>query len=150
MGSRTASATADAARSDTALTLFQLLEPETLADPYALYRRLREQDPVHWDPFLHAWVVTRYADAITVLHRFSAACTPTPEQLRAMGLDHLTPLAEMLVRQMLFMDAPAHTRLRSLAAQGFTPRRVAGLRDHVQAIMDDLIDRVAPAGRMDV
>lgn len=132
------------------LSLFRLLEPEVLADPYPLYHRLRAEDPVHWDPFLHAWVVTRHADAITVLHRLSAACTPTPEQLRAMGLGHLTPLAEVLVRQMLFMDAPAHTRLRSLAAHGFTPRRVAHLRDHVQEIMDDLIDRVAPAGRVDV
>jgi cytochrome P450 len=105
---------------------------------------------VHRDPFLHAWVVTRYADAIAVLHRFSARSTATPEHLEAMGLGHLTPLAQVLVRQMLFMDPPAHTRLRTLAAQGFTPRRVAHLRDHVQAIMDGLVDRVEPAGRMDV
>jgi cytochrome P450 len=135
---------------DPSLSLYRLLEPDVLADPYPLYHRLRTEDPVHWDPFLHAWVVTRHADALSVLHRLSAACTPTPEQLASMGLAHLTPLAAMLVRQMLFMDAPAHTRLRSLAAQGFTPRRVAGLRDRVQSVMDDLVDRVAPAGRMDV
>ena len=55
---------------DTDLSLCQLLDPEVLANPYPLYQRLREQDPVHWDPFLHAWVVTRYPDVITVLHRF--------------------------------------------------------------------------------
>ena len=43
------------------LSLYHLLDPEVLADPYPLYRRLREEDPVHWDPYLHAWVVTRYA-----------------------------------------------------------------------------------------
>ena len=41
------------------LSLYRLLDPEVLADPYPLYRRLRTESPVHWDPFLHAWVVTR-------------------------------------------------------------------------------------------
>ena len=79
---------------------------------------------MHWDPFLHAWIVTRYADVVTVLHRFSAARTPTPEQLAALGLESLTPIAAVMVRQMLFLDAPAHTRIRGLASQAFTPRRV--------------------------
>ena len=34
---------------------------------------------MHWDPFLHAWVVTRYTDVVRVLHYFSADRTPTPE-----------------------------------------------------------------------
>src|SRR6266404_3992586 len=73
-------------KTDKALSLYHLLDPEVLADPYPLYHRLRNEDPVHWDPFLHAWVVTRYADVIHVLHHFSADRTPTPEQLSAMGL----------------------------------------------------------------
>src|SRR5882757_3578882 len=76
-----------------ALSLYHLLDPEVLADPYPLYRRLRTESPVHWDPYLHAWVVTRYADVITVLHDFSANRTPTPEQFAAMGLAELSPLA---------------------------------------------------------
>ena len=48
-------------------SLYHLLDPEVLADPYPLYRRLRDEDPVHWDPYLHAWVVTRYEDVVTVL-----------------------------------------------------------------------------------
>src|ERR1700691_5458216 len=101
---------------DASLSLYQLLDPAVLADPYPLFRRLREQDPVHWDPFLHAWVVTRYDDVLTVLHDFSAQRTPTPEELASMGLAHLSPIARVMVKQMLFMDAPAHTRLRSLAS----------------------------------
>ena len=56
-----------------------------LADPYPLYRRLREEAPVHWDPYLHAWVVTRYDDVVAVLHRFWADRTPTPERLERAG-----------------------------------------------------------------
>src|SRR3954471_8036513 len=97
-----------------ALSLYHLLDPEVLANPYPLYRRLRTEDPVHWDPFLHAWVVTRYADVVTVLHRFSANRPPSPEQLAALGLESLTPVARVMVRQMLFLDAPSHTRIRGL------------------------------------
>jgi hypothetical protein len=142
---------------DTDLSLCQLLDPAVLANPYPLYQRLRENDPVHWDPFLHAWVVTRYPDVITVLHKYSADRTPTPQQLSAMGCAELNPIASVMVKQMLFMDAPAHTRLRSLAATAFSPRRVEVLRSHIQDIADRLIDglidgliRKRSSGRMDV
>ncbi len=133
-----------------ALSLYHLLDPEVLADPYPLYQRLRTEDPVHWDPYLHAWVVTRYADVITVLHDFSADRTPTPEQFTAMGLSELGPIAQVMMRQMLFMDAPAHTRLRGLASMAFTPARVEVLRSHIRDIVDDLMKPLLRAGRMDV
>ena len=132
------------------LSLYQLLDPEVLADPYPLYHRLRNEDPVHWDPFLCAWVVTRYQDVVHVLHYFSADRTPTPEQLTAMGLSAMNPIAQVMVKQMLFMDAPAHTRLRTLASTAFSPARVAVLRSHIQEIVDELIDAIEAAGRLDV
>ena len=135
---------------DPALSLYHLLDPEVLADPYPLYRLLRVEDPVHWDPFLHAWVVTRYADVVTVLERFSADRTPTPDQLAAMGMAALSPIAQVMVRQMLFLDPPAHSRVRNLAARAFTPRRVELLRDHIQEIVESLLDEVGSGGTMDV
>lgn len=138
------------ASSDASLSLVRLLEPEVLANPYPLYRKLRSEDPVHWDRFLHTWVVTRYPDVINVLHSFSADRTPTPEQLTAMGLSGLNPIAEVMVKQMLFMDAPAHTRLRGLASVAFTPQRVRALRSHIQEIVDQLLDRLVSSGEMDV
>jgi cytochrome P450 len=135
---------------DPSLSLYQLLDPEVLANPYPLYHRLRTEDPVHWDPFLHAWVVTRYSDVLTVLLKFSAERTPTPEKLASIGLSALTPIAQVMIKQMLFLDTPAHSRLRGLASQAFTPGRVAALRDHIQGIVDSLLDAVQDRGRMDV
>ena len=135
---------------DSALSLYRLLDPSVVVDPYPLYRRLQTEDPVHWDHYLHAWVVTRYTDVLTVLQRCSAQRQPSPEQLTALGLSELNPVAQVLVRQMLFLDPPAHTRVRTLAAAAFTPARVAALRAHIQEITDGLIDAVLPAGRMDV
>jgi len=137
-------------KADASLSLVRLLEPEVLANPYPLYRRLRMEDPVHWDRFLQAWVVTRYGDVVRVLHSFSADRTPTPEQLTVMGLSALNPIAKVMVKQMLFMDAPAHARLRGLASAAFTPGRVARLREHIQSIADQLLDRVQARGSMDV
>ncbi len=132
------------------LSLYHLLDPEVLANPYPLYQQLRTEDPVHWDPFLHAWVVTRYADVITVLQRFLSNRTPTAEQLTALGLESLTPLAKVMVHQMLFLDPPAHGRVRGLASKAFTPRRVEVLRGHIQEITDSLLDAVQGKGEMDI
>src|SRR6202163_3504030 len=135
---------------DPTLSLYQLLDPEVLANPYPLYHRLRTEDPVHWDPFLHAWVVTRYADVVAVFQRFSAERTPSPAQLAAMGMAALSPIAQVMVRQMLFLDPPSHSRVRSLAARAFTPRRVELLRAHIEEIVEDLMDAVGSGDSMDV
>jgi cytochrome P450 len=132
------------------LSLFHLLDPDVLADPYPLYHRLRSEDPVHWDPYLHAWIVTRYADVVQVLHDFSAERTPSPEHLEAMGLPALGPIAQVMVKQMLFLDAPAHQRLRGLASSAFTATRVEAMRAHILEITETLLDKVIRSGHMDL
>ena len=134
---------------DSALSLYHLLDPKILANPYPLFHRLRDEAPVHWDPFLHAWVVTRYADVLEVLHSYSANRTPTPEQLASMGLAHLSPIAQLMVQQMLFMDAAQHTRLRGLASRAFSPARIEVLRSHMVEIVDHLLDDFEKRGSMD-
>lgn len=141
---------AGTSRDQAVLSLYHLLDPEVLANPYPLYKRLRDEDPVHWDPFLHAWVVTRYDDVVRVLRDFSADRTPSPQQLAAMGLSQLGPIANVMVKQMLFMDHPAHTRLRGLCSQAFTPKKVEKLRSHIQEIADRLLDSVQANGQMDL
>ena len=136
--------------SKSVLSLYHLLDPEVLANPYPLFHRLRREDPVHWDPFLHAWVVTSYPDVLEVLHTFSADRTPTPEQLTAMGLSVLNPVAQVMVKQMLFMDAPTHTRLRGLASKAFTPARVETLKSHIADIVNSLLDKLNGREEMDV
>jgi cytochrome P450 len=126
------------------------MDPAVLADPYPLYRRLRERGRVHWDPFLHAWVVTGYAEVVQVLHKFSASRMPSPDQLHALGLDALEPIVQVLLKQMLYMDAPAHTRLRGLCSVAFTSRRVEHLKGQIQDIADSLINAVIESGRMEV
>jgi cytochrome P450 len=132
------------------LSLFHLLDPDVLADPYPLYARLRQESPVLWDRFLGAWVVTRYDDVELVLTRFRAERTPTPDRLIELGMQRLAPVAQIMVNQVIFMDNPQHRRVRGFALSAFTARRVDRLRGHVHDIANDLVDRVITQGEMDL
>jgi pimeloyl-[acyl-carrier protein] synthase len=135
---------------DSDFSLLQLLNPDILANPYPLYRSMREYEPVHWDPYTHCWIVTSYSEVIFVLSNFLAQRTPTSETLIQRGLSVMEPFARTLTKQMLFMDGAAHARLRSLCASAFSPRRIAALRASVESIVSELIDRVVGNGFMDV
>src|SRR5262249_17264473 len=74
----------------------------------------------------------------------------SPGQLSQMGLGSINPIAQVMVKQMLFLDAPDHTRLRGLAAHAFTPGRVEVLRGHIRDITNTLLNKVQRLGRMDV
>ena len=146
----TASEPARARKHEPPLSLAALLDPEVLGNPYPLYHRLRAESPVHWDPLLRVWVVTRYEDVIRVLRDFSAERTPAPAQLTLMGLAALNPVAKVMVKQMLFLDPAAHTRIRSLASAAFTPARVEMLRSHIREIIQNLLRPIASKGRMNL
>jgi cytochrome P450 len=128
--------------------------PEFCADPYPLYQQIRAADPVHWSAFLGFWVLTRYADCVTVLRdaaRFSADprnWSGFEDIVQALG--GRGPLLQMQTKWMLLLDPPDHTRLRTLVNKAFTPRVVEGLRPRIQEIVDSLLNDVQGASSMDV
>ena len=132
------------------LSLLQLLSPEVLADPHVLYRALREHDPVHWDPYMHAWVVTSYSEVITVLANYSADRTPALDHLERLGLSLMKPFSKMMLQQMLFMDGAKHARLRSICSAAMTPRKVEALRAVIESVADGLIDKFIAKGKVDI
>jgi len=135
---------------DKDLSLLRLLSPEVLADPSVIYRALRAYDPVHWDPYMHAWVVTSYPEVVTVLLNYSADRTPLPDYLDRLGLSFMKPFSQMMLHQMMFLDGARQARLRSICAAAFTPRRVEELRTRIESIANDLIDMVIASGQMDM
>lgn len=144
------SVNAFAGANDESLSLLRLLDPVVSADPYALYRALSQHDPVHWDPYMHAWVVTSYPEVVSVLMNYSADRAPAAEYLDRLGLSFMKPFAEMMRQQMLFMDPPMHARLRAICSAAFTPRRVESMRSSIEKIANELLDKVIAEGRMDM
>jgi cytochrome P450 len=129
------------------------------ANPFPIYRRLRETAPVHRVKLPDGqmgWLVTRYDDVVRVLtdDRFAkdAFRVLSKEQLSKAPLlaKLMTPLLMPVARHMLNRDPPDHTRLRALVQQAFSPRLVEGMRGRIQALADELFDRVERRGRMDL
>ncbi len=135
---------------DENLCLLRMLNPEMLADPHVMYRALREYEPVHWDPYMHAWVVTSYPEVVNVLTNCSADRTPAPDYLDRLGLTFMKPFAEMMLKQMMFMDGAMHTRLRGICSAAFTPRRVDSMRAVIESIANELIDKFIASGQIDM
>lgn len=132
--------------------LFNPLESETLADPYPIYRRMREQAPVLKSPY-GVWLVSGYDAATTILRdheRFSVDHSNRREPDEATEPQGPGPVERGMENIMLFKDPPDHTRLRTLVNKAFTPRVVESLRTRIQAIVDELLDEVEARREMDV
>src|SRR5215472_6222978 len=127
----------------------QLFGPAMLADPYPYYARLRRIDPVHWEEHTGGWVLTRYADIVSVLrspHASAERTEITQRQVPAEFQEVFTARKDAMISA----DPPRHTRLRLLVNKAFTPGAVAALAPFIQRFVDDVIDTVGPRGRMDV
>src|SRR5262245_30508025 len=127
----------------------QLFGPAMLADPYPYYARLRRIDPVHWEENNGGWVLTRYADIVSVLRSPHASAERTEMIARRLPAE-FQELFTSRKDSMLNADQPRHTRLRGLVNKAFTPGTVAALAPFIQRFVDDVIDTVGPRGRMDV
>jgi pimeloyl-[acyl-carrier protein] synthase len=122
--------------------------PKFVTDPYPLYKKLRETQPVRKDPIAPVWVITRYAETMTMLRdpRFkkdpfaSDRLPPVArEQLSVSDAAAGRASAEMV--SMLFLDPPEHTRVRGIFTKAFTPRRLEAMRSRIQHITDKRLER---------
>lgn len=120
-----------------------LFTPEFTQNPYPVYDRLREEEPIAQLMFpdgQFGWMITRYEDAAEVLkdNRF----------IKDMTKVYGSGSQSIFTSNMLFSDPPDHRRLRGLVQQGFTPKLVESMRQHIQQIADGLLDAVEGKDRM--
>jgi hypothetical protein len=99
------------------IELRRMFGPEMHENPYPVYQKLRETDPVHWDDGLQAWVLTRYDDVAWGLKNLSSdRLSVARERFRDEGLAALWDAVAALMSQ---KDEPDHTRLRALVQKAF-------------------------------
>jgi cytochrome P450 len=116
-----------------------------VADPYAVYRRLRREAPVMAIELPMGpgtgYLVTRYDDVRRVLTEpgiFSSRANANGTDL-VMG------------RTILEMDGKEHTKHRNLIAPAFVPKALRGdLPEVVDRIVGELIEEMLPKGRADL
>ena len=110
-------------------------DPGYIANPYAHWKRLRDDAPVYWSEPHRFWAITRYNDVVEVLHdpaRFSSRGGP-------MGRGDEVGLPRMPLIQ---DDPPHHERLRRILSKAFTPKITAEREERVRRIAKRLMDDV--------
>jgi cytochrome P450 len=111
---------------------FNPFDDATRRNPYALFARARREHPVFRHEGLPVSSVFRHADVMAILRdpqTWSSEFPPPP------GFD-----PDDIPRSMIVSNPPAHTRLRGLVSQAFTPRRVKQLAPRIEAIAHELLD----------
>jgi cytochrome P450 len=127
-------------------------------DPYPIYRRLRDEAPVHHAPERGVWSVTRFDDVMQVLQdpeTFSSRAMFT--MLRAGGSEKLPPLDWSFLRflwkmvwkvrlnpmefrtarNLIAEDGERHASMRAVVNRGFTPRRIAAWEDRIRELVEE-------------
>jgi cytochrome P450 len=123
------------------------LDPNFRANPYPVYRALREHDPVHRMPD-GSYFLSRYEDCAEVYR--DPACWSSDKKIdfRPNFADSL--LYEHHTTSLVFNDPPYHTRVRKLLAPAFTPRALKALQPRIEALVDRLLDRAAERRSFDL
>lgn len=136
-----------------------LFDQDTLIDPYAAYKTLRDQAPVHFEPGFGAYVVTRYdliREAIRDTATYSSEFGDFLDRARKILFQQAPPdvqrklveLGEQMIflpPTMLTLDEPEHTRYRSLVAKLFTGSEVRKSEPTVQEVVERNIEGMAAA-----
>jgi cytochrome P450 len=128
------------------LDSYGLFTAETVQDPYPCYRRMREQEPVHWSEKARAWCFTRYENVYELQDRpdlsvdrietlYSYLPRTNPERFGDI-VDHYN-------RWLLYRDDAYHDRLKALFLKAMTPRAVERLRPMMQRRVDVILDTLA-------
>jgi len=140
------------AAADTRLDIYS---SASKADPFPVFARYRATEPVvrvALPDKTPGFLVTRYDDVTQLLKdpRFAKSRynAMTPEQLKKQPW--MPAMFKSVERNMLDLDPPDHTRLRDLVHKAFTPRLIEQMRARVQSLADELLDKVAKKGEMDL
>jgi hypothetical protein len=122
--------------------VYEPFDRDTWRDPFTLYRRLRDEDPIHRSP--HGfWVLTRFQDVLEAVKdtaTFSSASGLTFQNERK---------ALNIPPTIVMMDPPDHTRYRRLVDRGFTPRRTTELQPELRRLVAQRIEDLKRAGKGD-
>jgi cytochrome P450 len=132
---------------------FNPFDPVFRANPYPFYKALREQDPVHAADVGNI-VLTRHEDVFSTLRSNDFS-----RDIEASANEPTDPLwiAKRERRKgrgggntILNLDPPDHTRLRRLVSKAFTPTSIDRLRPRIQQLVDDVLDKAARNGGMEL
>lgn len=119
---------------------FDPYSKEYFADPYPIYKKLRDESPVYHNPERNFWALSRFSDVQNAhkdVKRFLSSGGVTIE-----GLEAGSPL-------LILKDGPDHSRHKSIVTQVFTPTRMASLEAFIRKRTVELLSAAAKKAEFD-
>ncbi len=120
-----------------------LNEIERKLDPFPIYKEMRENSPVFFDPDNFTWNIFCYDDVQRALSDYSVFSS---QYMQNRNLSTSQPFAA----SMISTDPPRHRQLRSLVTQAFTPKAVEQLAPRIQSIVAEYLDKLLDTDRMEI
>ncbi len=117
---------------------------ELNADPYPMFKRLREERPLYYDETHDFYALSRFADVNAALidkDTFSSARGAIIELIKAN--------IEIPPGVLIFEDPPVHTMHRKLLSRMFTPRKISALEHKIREFCCRSLDPLVGTGRID-
>ena len=135
-----------------------MFTPDVIADPYAYYGRLRDEDPVHWNDAYALWVITRHDDVTWMTRHnelFSSAVfkndpKPAYPAIDESDLGLYEYVKNYQADQFIQHDRPEHLDMRKIVHGYFTPKAMESWRPFVVNAVKELLDEAEEKGSMDV
>ncbi len=118
------------------------------ADPYPIFRAVREADPVHWCEAARIWAVMRYADAQTVLKHPNLSRQAYLDQLEAKSGPQ--PIIAMQRHELVFMDNPHHEQLRHALSEAFNADAIRGMKASVDSFVESKLTPLLARDQFDL
>jgi cytochrome P450 len=107
------------------------------ANPYQVWKRLRDESPVYFNEKHGFYALSRYDDVLNGLLDNDTYRSGHGIVLEMIGDEPYDNIPMMIMK-----DPPEHTRLRKLVSRAFTPRRIGDLERRIAKLSNDLLDAV--------
>jgi cytochrome P450 len=127
----------------TAAAYYDPYDADIDADPYPVWRRLRDEAPLYYNEQHGFYALSRFADVHTASldwQAYSSARGTVLEFIDTNAPLAGTPDSDPSFGMMIFMDPPRHDELRRLVSRAFTPRRIAALDVRVRELCAEFLE----------
>jgi cytochrome P450 len=113
-------------------------------DPYPVWRRLRDEDPLYYNEKYDFFALSRFDDVEHALVDWRTYSSAKGSLLELIKADIQMPPGTFI-----FEDPPSHDLHRGLLSRVFTPRRMNAIEPKVREFCARTLDRVAGSGGFD-
>jgi cytochrome P450 len=113
-------------------------------DPYPIWRRLREEQPLYFNEKYEFFALSRFDDVEVALKDWQTYSSAKGTLIELIKAD-----MEMPPGSIIFEDPPPHTRHRSILSRVFTPKKMLDIEPKVREFCAQTLDPLVGSGGFD-